>query len=178
MDLVIGELRRVARLLNDLLSQSRQVPESPAEVHLATCASELLSLLRYQVPQGVHLQQDIPAGLRCYLPEGGLRQALLNLVLNAAQALGEQAGTITVNAHPAAAGKLRVSVCDDGPGFPAELLSGGVRAFATWRENGTGLGLATVRRFVRDIGGEMELGNRQPKGACVSLTLPCGESRV
>ena len=65
-----------------------------------------------------------------------------------------------------------LSVCDEGSGFPAEMLSGGPQPFASWREGGTGLGLAIVRRVVQDLGGELRLENRRPRGACVHLTLP------
>jgi two-component system NtrC family sensor kinase len=71
---------------------------------------------------------------------------------------------------------LRIRVTDDGPGFPEELLASGVRPFYSTRDRGTGLGLAMVRRFVREAEGDLELSNRQGKGerrgACVSLLLP------
>jgi signal transduction histidine kinase len=70
-------------------------------------------------------------------------------------------------------GILCIEVCDDGPGFPQELLQHGVRAFATWRESGTGLGLAIVRRFARDLDGDLQLNRRAPHGACATLKLPC-----
>ena len=63
---------------------------------LARSVTELLSLVRYQVPELIRLEQQVPEELHGHLPLSGLRQALLNLVLNAAQALGEQPGTVTV----------------------------------------------------------------------------------
>jgi nitrogen fixation/metabolism regulation signal transduction histidine kinase len=62
---------------------------------------------------------------------------------------------------------------DEGPGFPEEMLLAGVRPFATGRAEGTGLGLAMVRRFARDHDGELELANREPHGARATLRLPC-----
>jgi two-component system NtrC family sensor kinase len=49
----------------------------------------------------------------------------------------------------------------------------GVRPFATSREQGTGLGLVMVRRFVTDLGGQLQLENREPHGACIRFYLPC-----
>jgi signal transduction histidine kinase len=138
---------------------------------LAQTLGDLLELVRFQVPSGIRLDNLIPSRLRCRLPETHLRQAVLNLILNAAHALGEGPGVVTLGAAMAD-DALRIQVCDDGPGFPAELLRDGVRAFATWREDGTGLGLAMVRRFARDLGGELELANREPHGACASLRVP------
>jgi signal transduction histidine kinase len=132
---------------------------------------EFLILVRYQVPTGIVLQQQVSADLVCLLPVAGLRQALLNLVLNAVQALGDR-GQVTVAAEREGAG-LVLTVSDDGPGFPPERLQVGVRPFATGRADGTGLGLAMVRRFTRDHDGELELNNLEPHGARVSLRLPC-----
>jgi two-component system NtrC family sensor kinase len=64
-------------------------------------------------------------------------------------------------------------VCYDGPGFSNEILTGGVRTFATGG-SGTGLGLAMVRRVAADLGGEIKLTNMEPGGACVRLIVECG----
>lgn len=175
LDLVINTLKRTTQLLNNLLEQSRHKPEPLAEVRLPEVIAELLALVRYQVPPPIRLEQKIPPALRCRLPEGQFRQALLNLVLNAAQAIGESPGIITVRVTLNGP-RLDVSVCDDGPGFPPDLLDAGIRTFAAWRDHGTGLGLAMVRRFARDLGGELRLANTPPHGACATLDIPCGAS--
>ncbi|MEJ2344235.1 MAG: ATP-binding protein [Gammaproteobacteria bacterium] len=176
LDMVIDELRRITRLLNDLLHQARQEPERPKQLHLHRVVEQLLSLARYQLPSSIALRSDIPGELYCRLPEGAVRQALLNLILNSADALGQGPGTIAIEGRSEEPG-VRLSVCDDGPGFPAPLLDTGVRPFSTGRDQGTGLGLAMVRRFASDLGGELRLANRKPKGACATLLLPCKEAR-
>lgn len=176
LDMVLDELKRIARMLNDLLSQARQVPEPAKTVELKPLVDQLLALTRYQLAEPIHLQHRTEDGLRCRLPESGLRQALLNLVLNAAAALGDSGGHINVSAKSKGE-HLEIVVTDDGPGFPATLLETGVRAFATNRDHGTGLGLAMVRRFAMDLGGELRLTNIHPHGACATLYLPCKELR-
>jgi signal transduction histidine kinase len=175
LDMAINELRRVTRLLNDMLNQAYQTQEPVVDMALAENIEGLLDLVRYQVPKHIRLAPSIPLDLHCRLPEGRLRQALLNLIFNAAQSMGERPGTITVDAvhndHT-----LYIKVCDEGPGFPQELLQNGVRAFATWRESGTGLGLAMVRRFARDLDGELQIENCTPQGACATLKLPCAQT--
>ncbi len=171
LDAALKELKRTTQLLNTMLDQSRQAPEPMTTIELARNVEELLALVRYQIPAHIQLRQEIPAGLSCRLPQGRLHQALLNLIVNAAQSIGEQPGTITISAAQEQ-DKLRLQVSDDGPGLPAELLQSGVRAFVTWRESGTGLGLAMVRRFARDLGGELKLANREPHGACITLLFP------
>jgi two-component system, NtrC family, sensor kinase len=171
LDPAIAELKRLTALLNDVLGQSRQTPEAPVPVQLSKSVAELLTLARYQISGGIVLVQDIPDDLICMLPEGRFRQALLNLALNAAQATGET-GTVRVIAGRAD-GKLRLSVEDEGPGFPEAMVRAGVQHFRSGREGGTGLGLATVRRLALDLGGELRLENLEPRGARVTLLLPC-----
>jgi len=175
LDLVIGELQRVNRLLAELLGRSRHVPEPARRIRLAPVVSELLELARYQVPAHVALRQAMPADLECAAPPDALKQALLNLLLNAVQALGDRHGTVTVTAARAGAA-VQLAVRDDGPGFPAALLEGGVRPFASGHDAGTGLGLAVAQRFAREVRGELELANLAPGGACALLRIPCAAS--
>jgi C4-dicarboxylate-specific signal transduction histidine kinase len=174
LDLVSSELQRVTRLLNGLLQQSNHMPEPPREVDVARLLRELCALLRYQIPSHIELVPRVEERLHCRLPEDGVRQAILNLVLNSVAALGDRAGTIAIEARRRD-GLLQLEVSDDGPGFPAELLSTGIRPFRTFRESGTGLGLAIVNRFARDLGGELKIANRSPRGTCVTITLSCNE---
>jgi two-component system NtrC family sensor kinase len=171
LDLVISELKRMTRLLNDLLSQAQQTPEPSKDIVPATLLEELLALARYQVSPEIHLEHHISPDLMCHLPEDRLRQALLNLVLNGAQAIGERSGVVQVDAQ-VLDNQIQFSVCDSGPGFPPEILETGGRFFDTRRAHGTGVGLAMVRRFARDLGGEMHLANQTPDGTCVTLSLP------
>jgi len=173
IDLAAAEVDRLARMLNGTLSAARHAPEPLRPVELGPLVAELVTLLRYQVPPHVQLESQVPADLTAQLPRDRIRQALLNLVLNSVQALGHDAGTIVVSGQREG-DRLVLSVCDSGPGLPPELLAEGIRHFSTQREGGTGLGLATVRRLVLDLGGELTLENRQPRGACVHLLLPCG----
>jgi len=171
VDLMIHEVERLTRLLNGLLDAARHAPEPARPIRLAELIDEMYALTRYQLAVEIRLENRVDAGLSCRLPQDRLRQALLNLILNAAGALAGRAGEIAIGA--AVEGEtLRVIVSDDGPGFPPEVLDSGIRPFFSTREQGTGLGLAMVRRFARDIGGSVELANRTPHGAQVTLVLP------
>ncbi|MDA8421597.1 MAG: ATP-binding protein [Pseudomonadota bacterium] len=174
IDLIIAELKRLARLLNDVLNDAHQAPEPMKVVSLAKVVEELLALARYQLPEHVRAECSISPDLLCRLPEDRLRQALLNLILNSAQAMDRTPGTVAIDACRENR-RLHLEIHDDGPGFPQDLIDTGIRPFVTGREHGTGLGLATVRRFVADLGGELRITNRTPNGACIIMDLPCGE---
>jgi two-component system, NtrC family, sensor kinase len=173
MGLIDTELKRLARLLNEMLDQSRHAPEEAKEFDLTDLINDLLTLTRYQIPDAIQLRTELPNPLPVNLPASGMRQALLNLVLNAADALEGSAGSITIKAsfeHTS----LHIEVLDTGAGFSQELLTLGIRPFRTERRHGTGLGLAMVQRFVKELGGSIQLNNIEPHGARVLLTLPMG----
>lgn len=172
MDLVIDELRRVTGLLNGLLDQSRISPEPATDLPIGKTVDDLLAIVRYQIPKTIQLRKSIPEDLVCHLPKDRVRQVLLNLILNSADAIGERSGEIVVRAA-AVDNKLDLSVCDNGPGFPEDLLRDGIGPFRTARSGGTGLGLSIVSRLVHNLDGQIELHNLDPNGACARLTLPC-----
>jgi len=175
IDIIAGEIDRIIALLNSLLDQSRHTPEVMRDVTVRQAVAELIVLARYQIPERIRIEQDIASDIVCRLPDALFRQALLNLLLNACQALGDKTGSIVIKAD-LTSGSLLLNVCDDGPGFPADLLESGIRAFVTHRADGTGLGLSMVQRFARTHGGTITLSNREPHGACVTLELPCGRN--
>jgi signal transduction histidine kinase len=172
LDLIITELKRTTRLVNGLLDHSKHTPVAPTRFNLTALVRELVALTRYQIPAHVRLDYDAGDDLDCRLPADHIRQALLNLILNATEALDGKPGSITIQARRQGE-MLDVKVTDTGPGFSPEVLRDGIRMFATGRQQGMGLGLAIVQRFVREVGGQVRLSNLEPRGACVSLQLPC-----
>jgi len=175
--IIAAEIDRIIAVLNAMLDQSRHKPEPLRTIDVGKAVADLMVLVRYQMPDRITLTRDIGADIVCRLPDAMLRQALLNLVLNAREAIAGNDGNISVRAR-AEAGRLKLAVCDDGPGFPPELLETGIRTFVSHRPGGTGLGLSMVQRFVRAQDGSMTLANLQPRGACVTLELPCGHPHV
>ncbi|WP_031434091.1 sensor histidine kinase [Methylomarinum vadi] len=172
IDLVINEIDRIISTLNQFLQQAHHDPEPLQNVHIDSAINDLLTLARYQIPNTIQLQYHGKRELICRLPDVQFRQALLNLILNAQQAMGDCAGQIDIRAEYRD-DFLVISVCDEGPGFSAEFLHDGIREFATRRSDGTGLGLAMVKRFVRNHEGDLIIHNREPHGACVEMKLNC-----
>ncbi|ESS71890.1 histidine kinase [Methyloglobulus morosus KoM1] len=173
LPLVSTEIKRLTNRLNDLLAYSKQQPETAKVINISKLVADLLTLLKYQVHENIKLIYSIPPNLQSLLPETEFRQALLNLLLNSAQELGKQGGTINLTINKQA-DSLKVEVYDSGQGFPENLLEQGVRPFASYREHGTGLGLSMVLRFARSLGGQLSLKNDSQGHACATLILPAG----
>jgi signal transduction histidine kinase len=171
MDLISSELKRLALLLSDMLNQSKHSPEVASNFDMAVLIQDLLKLTRYQIPERIQLSSDTPMVLPVHLPESGIRQALLNLILNAVEALEEQAGTVVIKVRVEAIG-LVIEVLDNGRGFSQDMLDYGIRPFRTSHARGTGLGLAMVQRFVKNMGGTIKLSNQAAHGACVTISFP------
>jgi signal transduction histidine kinase len=109
--------------------------------------------------------------------EGLLRQALLNLARNAAEACAAANGGGRVVIHGEVSqnedsGWQRITVLDNGPGIDAAALPKLFRPFFTTKANGTGLGLAVVQKIIVQHGGQVEVRNRPEGGATFIVTLP------
>jgi signal transduction histidine kinase len=172
VELMISETKRINHQINSLLDSARQNPEVLTPVNVTVVLRELCTLVRYQISEQIRIEIDAPEELICQLPEMQFHQCVLNLLINAGQLLADQPGYIRVEAGLTGR-ELRLVVEDSGPGFPPQMLETSVRPFSSWRSGGTGLGLVMVRRFTSDLGGQLQLENREPQGARITMKLPC-----
>lgn len=176
-----GSMARAERLVANLLRFARPLPTRPAPADAAEVAREAAALVRYQFDRaGVRLDVATDGPLPAWLDADRMREALVNLLLNAAQAT-EAGGRVRVEVERARAPgdlgeAIRFAVRDDGRGMDAEEASRAFDPFFTTRTDGTGLGLPTVRRIVSDHGGTVTLESRPGGGTCVSLWLPPEEA--
>ena len=175
IDIITDEIKRITRQLNQHLDQVRQRPEKPVVVDVGEVIENLVSLAAYQLHENIAIHFEVEEQLTCLLPHSRLRQALLNLILNAGQILGDTPGEIMIEACRKD-DTLELTVADSGPGFPPMMLEEGVQPFRSSRVGGTGLGLVMVRRFTRDLGGELQIRNRDEGGACVTIRLPYNQT--
>ena len=180
---IINEADRLTALVDGMLGPSRTPQKSPLNIH--EICEHVFRLLQAEAPQGVVLERDYDPSV----PEGDfdrnqLVQALLNLALNALQAVGEAGGggrivlrtRTAANVHIGLARHrlaVRVDVVDDGPGVPPEIRSSLFYPLVTGRANGTGLGLAVAQEIVTRNGGSIGF-ESEPGRTVFSLLLPLG----
>lgn len=170
INMVIDELNRIKRLLNNVIDKTKLRPDEISTFNLYDSLNSLVKLASYQIADSVKIVVDIPKQLQVTLPEPALRQAILNLVLNAAQSVNKN-GSIIVTAK-CDTSKLQISVRDDGSGFSKHFLTQGIRLYDTQTSGGSGIGLATVKRFAQNQDGEIKLENSDNGGAIVTLIFP------
>lgn len=106
-----------------------------------------------------------------------LEQALLNLVLNAIDAVDAR-GRVEISAAAAPGEALKIEVCDDGPGVDEAVMDRIFNPFFTTKDSGTGLGLAIAHRIIESHGGRILVHNRSEGGACFTIELPAASSKA
>ncbi|WP_242393096.1 PAS domain S-box protein [Anaeromyxobacter oryzisoli] len=173
---IVAETERISRLVRDLLSFARGGRTGRIAVPLAGALDRVRSLLRITLDRRrVRLEAELPVDLPAVDADpDGLHQVLLNLLVNAAQAVAE-GGRIGVRAQTIeqeGERMVRMEVYDDGPGVPPALRERIFDPFFTTRAEGTGLGLAVCARIVAEHGGDLRVGDGPLGGAAFVVQLP------
>jgi signal transduction histidine kinase len=101
-----------------------------------------------------------------------LQQVLLNLTLNAIEAMKDNGGDLTVTSKKTPDGELLLSVSDSGMGIPPGEVDRIFNAFFTTKPQGTGMGLSISRRIVESHGGRLWASANAERGATFQFTLP------
>ncbi|MGH8016066.1 MAG: sensor histidine kinase, partial [Candidatus Zixiibacteriota bacterium] len=119
---------------------------------------------------GIELKMDVEQSLKIQADRGSLMQVVTNLFNNAKEALSGNGGRISISSFRQN-DSIVIAVDDSGPGVVEENLKEIFKPFFTTKENGTGLGLPTVHRIVREMGGEIKLEKSELGGARFVLTF-------
>ncbi len=183
LDSTRREVGRLARLVTDFLTYAR--PSNPVfeVVRLDRLFEEVGAFLRAEASrQGVHLRVvEPPRDLEIHGDPAQLRQVLLNLILNAVQAvsgLAPERRVVTLRAERDTGGEtVRLVVHDRGDGIPEGEMGQVRQAFFSNRRGGTGLGLAIAERIAASHGGSLELENVDD-GFEARIVLPTGGGGV
>ena len=177
-DHILEQTRNITHVVTEFLKYARPLEISNEPVPLQGVLERVISEIAEAKP-AVQVRSEGAFG---NVPgdEGLLRQALLNLVRNAAEACASTAtgGQVLLTGELIRAedgGSQRIRVLDNGPGIESDALSKLFRPFYTTKADGTGLGLAVVQKIIVQHGGNVEARNRPEGGAVFIVTLPlCG----
>ncbi len=179
-------VKRLEGLVSQVLQFTREMAAHCVEMDLAQAAQQAAELARpHYEKQGVTLSVEGPPSLKVRGDPLLLEQAILNLLLNAAQAMPPGGRTRLVYAPAGEAADLEnpaggnvdrafgftVSVADNGPGIPPAVLEKIFNPFFTTRETGTGLGLAIVHRIVEAHEGTITAANGPDGGARFEIRI-------
>lgn len=165
---------QIRRIIQDLRLLSRTPPERRLRVDVRQVLENALQLVRSQL-RHVHVEREllpVPAVLG---DEVRVAQVLVNLLLNAAQAMGElgtERHTLWVRTRVGRGGEVVVEVQDTGEGMGPEVLARLFEPFFSTRVAGTGLGLAVSHAIVTSLGGTLRAESRPGVGTTMRMVLP------
>jgi two-component system sensor kinase FixL len=177
--IIIEESQRIAEIVRDLLQFARDDHDQPQPTAIPEVVQRTLRLLgenwkRHGIRLDVQVPDDLPA---VHARPQRLQQVLLNLLINAKDALlqpgGDQARHVWLTAKVAAAG-VELAVRDNGPGLPSQLGRRVFEPFVTTKRarGGTGLGLSISKSIVEGYGGTIAATSEPGQGATFTLWLP------
>lgn len=166
------EISRLETIVEDFLRYARGGEVNRAPRDLVQLVRETLEFVEPEDTQhGIRHHADLPVGLPLVmLDEGAFRQAFLNLLVNARQAMpmgGEL--IVRIQRH---GNQVELSVTDTGVGMPAEALEHCFDVYFSTKKGGTGLGLPTTRRIVEEHEGRITVISEPNRGTSFSMFLP------
>ncbi len=171
---ITNEVDRLTAITEEYLAFARLPKPRVAAESINHVVSSLATFVREDlaargVSLDVALGDDLPKAL---IDEGQLRQSLLNLVRNAAEALGGRTGHVWLTTRAAAGAQVEVEVRDDGPGIEEDVRARLFDPFFSTKEGGTGLGLALTHQIIKDHGGDIQVTSPPGAGATFVVRLP------
>lgn len=174
-DIILRESDRLDATIHEFLLFSKPVAPKKEWFSLRALAREAVETLS-QDPEWdptLILDLEIAPDLECWGDPQLVRQVLLNLIANSANACRNMAkGRILLRAGEIAEAAMVLEIVDNGHGIPEDFREKIFEPFFTTRETGTGLGLAIVRQIVHSHDGQISLRGCQPQGTIFSVRLP------
>lgn len=172
---ISSEAQRLSHLTKGLLNFSSH-DETVGETDLNLTIDFILNFLNFEAARRAvvvlkQLDYSLPA---IRLDANLLKQILLNIIMNALQAMEDGGGKLLVETAPAGGDSVRFTVTDNGPGIPAEAIDRIFDRYFTTKKpgEGTGLGLFVTRNLVENMGGNIEVTSRSGGGTTFTITLP------
>jgi PAS domain S-box-containing protein len=178
LDCVVGDADRAGAILDRIRDHIKKAPPRKHEFELNEAINEVLDLARTALAKN---EIAVQTRLAERLPtvEGDrvqVQQVLLNLTLNAVEAIGDvETGpprNLSISAEQTGAGDVVVAVRDSGHGIDATHLERVFDAFYTTKPSGVGMGLSICRSIIAAHGGRLWAEPNQPRGAAFQFTLP------
>jgi len=183
---------RGSEIVRQLMVYSGKESEVPELVDISRIVEDMLDLLRISISKRASMDIDLGKSLpNVRATAAQVRQIVMNLVTNAAEAIGERDGVISVKTGCVTVGRnspgatseqwatadyLRLEVSDTGSGIPSQMQARVFDPFFTTKSAGRGLGLAVVHGVVQSLGGMIRLESEVGKGAKLQILLPCAQA--
>jgi len=178
IETITKEAERLTNTLNDFLRYTGRMELHPARHDINEILDDLIDFYEPQaLSKDVRIRRSLTkAPAICRLDQDLIKQAFLNLFINATEVMG-QAGELMIRTD-VKKDVVHVEVVDTGPGIPPQLQEKVFDPYYTTRPGGTGLGLPTCRRIIEEHDGHIELHSELGKGTKFSIELPLAQEKI
>ena len=171
------EAVRLREILEDFLRFAGRMKLAPSEHDVRAIVDQLADFFNPQCEQsGILLRTDLPPeGIMTRVDESLFKQAVLNLLINALQAMTDEqtdTGNELLIRMEADEDEVRLHVIDNGPGVPEDMREEIFRPYVSNKPGGSGLGLPTTRRIIEEHGGRIEVHSTDGHGSDFVIHLP------
>lgn len=169
---------RISKIVNGLRTFCRKDNGTQGLFQIKECIEQALELCRNRLKYNITVEKDLSENLPCATGDSQqIEQVIVNLLTNAADAIGEKKGTIKIQAV-SDNNFLLISVSDSGTGIPQNKINDIWQPFYTTKPvgKGTGLGLSTVLGIIQSHNGTITVENQSKGGAIFKIKLPVGDN--
>ncbi|MCS6869910.1 MAG: response regulator [Anaerolineae bacterium] len=180
IEFAIRDVQRIRRIVSNLLDFARPARSALALLQINDIAQEVLTLARKQLEQAhIQVELSLRARQQCKGNADQLKQVLLNLVINAMEAMpnGGELSVATADVLHGGQPHIKLTISDTGVGIPPERLDQIFNPFFSTKPNGTGLGLAISHSIITAHGGQIQV-ESQPSRTSFIIFLPAAESET
>ncbi len=174
-----GEIERLENLISDLLTFARPKKFNFELAEIGNIVNSIYSLINEQcnhlgIKMLINVSDDVDS---LYVDQERIRQGLLNIVINAIQAM-PSGGKLIINASNLASGQgpadhIKITISDTGIGIPNENKDRIFDPFFTTNNEGTGLGLSITHSIIKEHNGFVKVDSEEGKGTEFTIILPC-----
>ncbi|MEZ5358749.1 MAG: ATP-binding protein [Candidatus Zixiibacteriota bacterium] len=178
LSLILKESGRLNKILSDFLLYARVGQPEFTKVEITALVSDITELMRRHPAFHRGISIDFNCDRRILYVSGDedqLKQLLLNLLVNACEAIGKNDGRIDIEAgvenNDGGNSNVILRIRDNGPGIPADTINNIFLPFHSTKKGGTGLGLAIVSRLTESLGGRIDVKSEPGRGAEFILSL-------
>ena len=176
LTIIEKEANRCATIIQNLLKFARQEKVAFESVNLNQVAKDAMAIVEHQLEMNkVKLRKEFAPDLAAIPGNANqIQQVLINLMINAQQAMEGNPGQVTVKTVSSNASHVQVQVRDDGPGIPEDLQAKIFEPFFTTKEvgKGTGLGLSVSYGIIKEHKGDIQVESSPETGTIFKITLP------
>ncbi|SIQ65456.1 two-component system, NtrC family, sensor kinase [Marinobacterium stanieri] len=172
-ELIIAQVGRIRKIIDDLLKLAQSDSPEPhlQPVDIDDLVHNTQTLVQHELKRrNIGLKLDLHASAPALADASQLQQVLINLIMNSANAIGDQ-GEIRIRSHSCANGNIRLSIRDNGCGIPADEISRIFDPFFSKGQTGTGLGLAISHRLLTQSKASIQVRSREGVGTVFVIKL-------